>query len=106
MISDLIKLADQLDSAGLYKYANIVDDTLVSLSQQFTTVSAKELESVKPDIMDAVKDAIVFDLILDVDSHGDGNILKAIPRIHDKWTDGLMLGEANKIPGIGKFFQR
>lgn len=67
-------------------------------------ISAKDLLELKPDILDALKESITFDLLLEVDLDGQGNFVKAIPNIHDKWTDGINIGDISSTPGLDKFF--
>lgn len=66
-------------------------------------INIKDLLGLKPGIIEGLKDAIAFEITLEVGPDGKGNFVKLIPSIHDKWTDGLNVGDISKIPGLEKY---
>lgn len=95
MLNRLIKTADALDALGMHKEAAELDNLILSLASQ--TVTLKQLEEItKQDLTDTAKEMITFELAIETHKETGGNVLKAIPKLHDKWTDGLMLGDASQ----------
>jgi len=104
MLKKLIKLADDLDRKGLRHLADKVDNFLVALAAGADgSISIMELMRLKPDVIMSLGKAISFDLVLEPDPDGRGNNVKAIPRIHDKWTDGLNLGDVSHTPELQNY---
>jgi hypothetical protein len=66
-------------------------------------ISLKELLGLDPSVIDGLKDAIEFEIVLEVAPDGEGNFVKLIPKIHDKWTDGFSVGDISEIPGLDKY---
>lgn len=94
MMNNLLKIADSLDNVGLIREANEMDAIIISLASK---MSAKELEEITGhDLSDTMKEMVTFELRVEPHKDGSGNVLKAIPRLHDKWTDGLFLGDASQ----------
>lgn len=69
-------------------------------------ISATDLLALKPDVLDALKQSIVFKISLEPDPDGNGNTITAVPIIHDKWTDGLKLGDIQDTPGLEKYLEQ
>ena len=67
-------------------------------------IKAKDLLKLDPSVIEGIGEAIEFDLVLSRDNDGDGNYVNAIPRIHDKWTDGLNMGDISSTPGLEEYF--
>ena len=63
-------------------------------------INLVELIQAKPDVVESLGKAISFELILEPDPDGRGNSLKVIPKINDKWTDGLNLGDIKNSPKL------
>jgi hypothetical protein len=102
MIETLIKLADRLDRKGLVHLASEVDGAILSLAMQ-GEIGITDLMRLLPGAKEALKRAITFDLVVEPDPDGRGNNVKAIPKIHDKWTDGLNLGDLRNAPKLEKY---
>lgn len=104
MLKKLIKLADNLDKKGAYKLASKLDNLIIALASGADgTISITDLIRLKPDAVMALNNAVNFDLVLEPDPKGNGNNVKAIPRIEDKWTDGLNLGDISKTPELQNY---
>jgi len=101
MFDKLIKLADRYDAAGKPEIANKIDRLIVALAQQAGgNINLVELMRLKPETIMSLGKAISFDLVLEPDPDGRGNTVRAIPKIHDKWTDGLNLGDISNTPEL------
>jgi hypothetical protein len=101
MFVKLIKLSDRLNQSGLLKMANRVDKFILSLAQEAGgNIDLVELIRLKPEVIMSLGKAISFDLVLEPDPDGRGNMVRAIPKIHDKWTDGLNLGDISDTPEL------
>lgn len=100
MINDLIKIADLLDNQGKRDLASEIDSIIKALASS-NIVSLKELETLTGrDMTDTVKEMITFELTVEPAPDGQGNTVKARPALHDKWTDGLVLGDSSQFPGL------
>ena len=100
MINDLIKIADLLDNSGKAKLASEIDSIIRVLAES-NIVSLQELESLTgQDLTETVKKMITFELTIEPAQDGQGNTVKARPQLHDKWTDGLVLGDSSQYPGL------
>lgn len=105
MISELIKLADRLDKNGQQHLSNELDAFILALAQELQgQISVPDLMQLKPGITNSLKEAITFQLFLEPDPDGKGNRVKAVPKIRDKWTDGLNLGDVSLTPGLENYF--
>lgn len=94
-MKSLLKIADELDKAGFTAEADELDLLIRAFASQ--SVSAEWLERMtSQDLTDTLKEMISFELRVEPFKDGGGNVLKAIPKLHDKWTDGLLLGDASQ----------
>lgn len=101
MFKKLTKLSDRLNQSGLPKMANRVNKFILSLAQEAGgSINLVELIRLKPEAIMSLGKAISFDLVLEPDPDGHGNVVRAIPKIHDKWTDGLNLGDISNTPEL------
>lgn len=66
-------------------------------------ISAQDLLKLKPDVLESLKEAVVFNIILEPIQGEQGNFVKLVPVIHDKWTDGLNLGAIQDTPGLEQY---
>ena len=93
-------MADGINLDGLI----MVDKVILSLAQEIEgQISATDLLQLDPRIESSLREAITFDLFVEPDSDGNGNNVKAVPKVHDKWTDGLNLGDISDLPGLDKY---
>lgn len=92
---NLLKIADELDRAGLIKEADELDSIIKIMASQPVTLESLE-RMTNQDLTDTLKEMITFELKIEPYKDGGGNVLRAIPKLHDKWTDGLLLGDASQ----------
>jgi len=98
MFGKLVKLANRFDQSGMPHMADKVDKLILALAQEIGgNINLVELMRLKPDVIMSLSKAISFDLVLEPDPDGRGNSVRAIPKIHDKWTDGLNLGDMSNL---------
>jgi len=107
MTNKLMELADRLGSPEITRLVNNIISSAQLDSKSETKIegqiNARDLVEMNYDVLDALKDAIIFNLRLEKDPDGKGNNIIAIPTIQDKWTDGLNLGDISKIPGLAAY---
>lgn len=98
MFGKLVKLANRFDKNGLPQMADKVDKLILALAQEIGgNINLVELMRLKPEVIMSLGKAISFDLVMEPDPDGRGNSVRAIPKIHDKWTDGLNLGDISNL---------
>lgn len=103
-MNELIALADLLDRQGRVELADELDSIIKAFAEA-RIVSLKELESLTGrDMTETLKEMIEFELTVEPIQGGEGNTVKARPKMHDKWTDGLVLGDITNYPALRKYW--